>query len=335
MEADRKSVEEQRIMDPVGKILLRMEFQILRGKGFMAVISDIKNREDLYSFQKQMQVPYFFPTSYENWEKSMFGDRDGRGETLFRELHTKAAYEEGILTGYIQYGKTAFGFDERGELSDSVFCQVIRSLYFKEGEERSGQKLLEEAMKELQEKERIYAFYHYFGMSCYARHGKLFEKMKQIETLLQENGFTVEHENVYYSSRLESETMPENRIRLKWGKMTAGNQRSCSFLMEDLCVGNCEVHFLEQPDIAYLRWIFISDAMQNQGIGTECISCLKQDLYCRGIRKFDTDTALKNHRAQHFYEKNGFKKEGITRSYFLSERKYRKTMPEDMKQFSK
>ena len=35
------------------------------------------------------------------------------------------------------------------------------------------------------------------------------------------------------------------------------------------------------------------------------------------IVKFDTDTALTNKVAQHFYKKNNFKKAGKTRSYYL------------------
>lgn len=45
----------------------------------------------------------------------------------------------------------------------------------------------------------IYAFYHYFGMTCFARHGKLYEKYTDIEELLMKHQFNREHENVYYS----------------------------------------------------------------------------------------------------------------------------------------
>lgn len=36
------------------------------------------------------------------------------------------------------------------------------------------------------------------------------------------------------------------------------------------------------------------------------------------IRRFDTDTALDNTVAQHYYEKNNFTKEGITKSYYTA-----------------
>lgn len=37
----------------------------------------------------------------------------------------------------------------------------------------------------------------------------------------------------------------------------------------------------------------------------------------KGITRFDTDTAISNSLARHYYEKNDFKYEGITRSYYL------------------
>ena len=36
----------------------------------------------------------------------------------------------------------------------------------------------------------------------------------------------------------------------------------------------------------------------------------------KGISRFDTDTALDNIVAQHYYEKNDFIREGVTRSYY-------------------
>ena len=41
-----------------------------------------------------------------------------------------------------------------------------------------GGALLEEALRALSGNARIYAFFHYFGMSCYARHGKLPESVR-------------------------------------------------------------------------------------------------------------------------------------------------------------
>ncbi|MEE0060264.1 MAG: hypothetical protein UE295_05500, partial [Acutalibacteraceae bacterium] len=41
--------------------------------------------------------------------------------------------------------------------------------------------LLNEAMKSLKTEKLVYEFFHYFGMSCFARHGKLLEKHTHIE----------------------------------------------------------------------------------------------------------------------------------------------------------
>ena len=98
--------------------------------------------------------------------------------------------------------------------------------------------------------------------------------------------------------------------------MTIGRQQYCDFIQEENHVGGCEVHFLEQKETAYLRWIYINENICGRGIGSKCMEALKGDLFNRGILRFDTDTALTNKVAQHFYEKNDFTKAGLTRSYY-------------------
>lgn len=65
-----------------------------------------------------------------------------------------------------------------------------------------------------------------------------------------------------------------------------------------------------------MRWIFTQENKCGQGIGSKSMTALKADLFQRGIVRFDTDTALANQVAQHFYEKNHFVREGLTRSYY-------------------
>ena len=48
----------------------------------------------------------------------------------------------------------------------------------------------------------------------------------------------------------------------------------------------------------------------------ETIEKTKNFLYEKGISRFDTDTAKDNIVAQHYYEKNNFTREGVTRSYY-------------------
>ena len=45
-------------------------------------------------------------------------------------------------------------------------------------------------------------FFHFFGMSCFARQGKLHSSHYHVEKLLREYGFNIEHENVYYTKCL-------------------------------------------------------------------------------------------------------------------------------------
>ena len=190
---------------------------------------------------------------------------------------------------------------------------MIRMLWYDENREEAGSQLLRWALRAFAGEGRVYAFFHYFGMSCYARHGKLFEGFGYIDGLLRQFGFSVEHENVYYSASLADN--PETDIRIVWGEETAGGQRTAHFFDGEQCVGECEVHFVSE-EIAYLRWIYVSSPLQNRGIGSRCIRSLRNALAEEGFSRLDTDTAVGNLRARHFYEKNGFFREGTTRSYY-------------------
>lgn len=278
----------------------------------MTIFTDTADFRQIYRYQMGFPAPYFFPTEYSAWKKSFAQDVDGEGRALFQELFVKAAYDDGALIGFVQYGKTAFGFDDRGELSSNVSYCVIRNLYFNRGREDVGQQLLQQALDAFGPSVPVYAFFHYFGMSCFARHGKLYEQQAHIEALLKQNGFEIEHENVYYSSVLTGGEA--SGVTLVPHGLTKGNQQYLEFLLSDSPVGGCEVHFLDEKT-AYLRWIYVNDPVTGRGIGTKCMNALKLWLSQKGFTRLDTDTALSNPIAQHFYEKNHFTREGITRSF--------------------
>lgn len=280
----------------------------------MINIKDITDLAQVYDYQMRFPAPYFFNTDLENWKHSFARDADGEGRKLFRDLSAKGAYDDDILVGFVQYGHTAFGFDDQGEISSKVSYPVIRTLYFDEGREDVGKLLLQAAIAEFGDCSRVYAFFHYFGMSCFARHGKLFEGFPWIEALLRKNGFQVEHENVYYSCLLKAQT--DGTITLRAQEVSAGNQQTFDFLLNGDPVGGCEVHYLDSKDAAYLRWIYVNGECQNRGIGTNCMQALVAFLRDKGVTRLDTDTALNNVVAQHYYAKNGFTREGITRSYY-------------------
>lgn len=150
----------------------------------------------------------------------MYADVDGDGRTLFSELKTDSTGH-----GLIQYGWTAFGFDDSGEISSAVHYPVIRQFCFDPGFPEEGKALLEGAMAALDAGERVYAFFHYFGMSACGRHGKLHEKDSHAEALLMENGFVVEHENVYYSRVLTQQNNISGKVSISWRDLSPGGCR--------------------------------------------------------------------------------------------------------------
>lgn len=256
------------------------------------------------------QAPYHFPMDESTWDTSMQEDVDSDGRLLFDEIHT-----ETVKHGMIQYGITAFGFDEAGGISDNVHYPVIRDLYFDPNHPEAGQTLLFKALRFFRKNDRIFAFFHYFGMSACARHGKLHESQAHIHDLLLENGFSIEHENVYYARRLtEADTFGDAEIH--WKPLNAGSCREFAAIADGQEIGWGQVHFLPQGDIAYLRWIYIDETLQHRGYGSRVMRSLFAQLYAMGIRRFDTDTARDNLVAQDYYEKTGFRNEGITRSYY-------------------
>lgn len=80
-------------------------------------------------------------------------------------------------------------FDSEGNISDNMSYNIIRNLYFNDKRVDVGKKLLNEALDAFGCMNKIYAYFHYFGMSCYAIHGKLFEGHAHINDFLKANGF--------------------------------------------------------------------------------------------------------------------------------------------------
>ena len=127
----------------------------------MLQIASNFNLKDIYNFQLSFQTPYFFDVDFEAWKNSFENDIDGEGRTLFKELNVKAVYDNAELLGFVQYGNTAFGFDDNGEISSEISYAVIRNLYFKD--ENAGKMLLNEALQSFDEEKRVYAFFHYLS----------------------------------------------------------------------------------------------------------------------------------------------------------------------------
>ena len=159
----------------------------------------------LYTYFEKISadIPFYFPVDFDLWHASMFNDKKNDSslteEPLFRELCTDLYYEDSELKGFIQYGITNFGF-VNDSLSHQVNEPVIRNMHFERDSKHPGE-LIEAALKyfSVTGGKEISAFYHFFGMSCYAGHGKLHSSCFYIEDLLQEFMFEKVHENVYFS----------------------------------------------------------------------------------------------------------------------------------------
>ena len=70
-------------------------------------------------------APHYLPMTEDVWKASMDSDVDGDGRQLFTELDT-----ENIGQAMVQYGYSAFGFDENGEISPDIHYPIIRDLAF-------------------------------------------------------------------------------------------------------------------------------------------------------------------------------------------------------------
>lgn len=99
----------------------------------MIRIIAVEDLEEIYNYQMTFSSPFFLTKDYQAWKESFTEDVDGEGRTLFKKLFVKAAYEEKKLVGFIQYGNTAFGFDNQGEISSEISYPVIRNFYFDKG----------------------------------------------------------------------------------------------------------------------------------------------------------------------------------------------------------
>lgn len=258
-------------------------------------------------------IPYYFTVPYTHWQKSMFADTDYDEKALFTELFTCILEEQGVIQGFIQYGLTAFVFGEDGERDYTRGYAVVRNLHYS-SQAQNAHLLLDAAVCFFNEKgcRDRYAFFHYFGMGCYARQGKLHASGFYMEALLYRYGFHKEHENVYYTRGLTEYDKTVTDIDLRIGK----DGRVITFLRNGEAIGDCEIERIAGTTICYLRWIGIREQFARQGLGTKSIYRLFSWLQEQGITRLDTDTADSNNYAQKFYLKTGFTDRGIMRSYF-------------------
>lgn len=290
----------------------------------MLMLVNQKNSQGIYEYYSKNlvgKVPYYHQVSKERWDESFFEDIDYDGDKKYSELITYCSQTvDGTINGFIQFGRSNYGYDEEGEKSFEQSTGIIRQIHFLNDQPKVGVELLAVAVQYFQEKqlELTYAFFHALGMTCTGNHGKLHEAMPEVAELLLASGFCVEHTNVYYVKKIKSvvETT-ESCLTVKQAEKTENKTQMFTFYVGKQAVGQANVAFLPEKDIAYLRWIFILDEHQNKGFGTQALQLLFGLLSHDGMAELHTDTADTNECAQHVYEKNGFEHSGFTRSYMF------------------
>lgn len=278
-------------------------------------ITDLKLIYDYYCNIKNA-VPYWFDVNYEQWLESFESDTDYDGEVMFDELVTCAAFSESDIVGFVQLGISNYSYNENGGKDYSKKCGVIRNLYF-DSSHNCGDGLILFAEKYFAEK-NIYgksAFFHALGMTCNAGHGKLFCGLRHIENLLLKYGYTKEHENVYYKRVLTKSDIASDKASVSYNEVNPKGLQEFTITADGKAVGAGALVYLPQGGIGYLKWIYIYDTEQGKGYASSALQTIFSDLYEKGIRRLDTDTADCNIIAQKLYEKVGFADMGRTRSY--------------------
>lgn len=280
----------------------------------------VSDYSKLYGYYQKIKgsVPYWLDADYELWKESFTADTDYDADKMFRELITYSAECGGETVGFIQFGIPEFLYDCHGEKSNAIRGGIIRNLYF-DREYDIGKDLisLAEAYFEENGVQKRFAFFHAFGMTCNAGHGKLFQKHTHIEKALAQFGYSKEHENVYYKRLLGKEDCcPDSGITVEYG--TANPKGLCDFTVcaEGKKAGAGALVYLPQGDMCYLKWIYIESDWQGKGIASAALKRIFADLAKQGISRIDTDTADGNLIAQQLYRKTGFADMGRTRSYW-------------------
>lgn len=282
---------------------------------------DIRQVEDLreiyeYYCRIKSAVPYWFDADYPLWLESFANDTDYDGEEMFSQLFTYAAYAENRIVGFVQFGISRYTYDSSGEKNYDKNCGVIRLLYFDREYDCGGSLIsaAENYFSKLHINEKS-AFFHALGMTCNAGHGKLCCNLSHIEAALLSAGYVKEHENVYYKRMLTENDKADGAAVVEYGAVNLKGLQEFTISVTGKPVGAGALVYLPQGEICYLKWIYIYDSEQGKGYASSALRCIFADLYRKGIRRFDTDTADGNIAAQGLYTKTGFDDMGRTRSY--------------------
>lgn len=279
--------------------------------------------EPLFAFWNKLaaRVPYFFPVSAQRWHECLLDDTLGR-ERLFLSQQIFIAREKDRIVGFSQCGQPAFAWDENGQTYPNPQIGVLRHFYFDEGQMEAAELLFAQSEGCLKRFPDQHAFYHIFGMSCNARHGKLYQGLAHVEQFLCQKGYWIDQENVYYSLELNGVEAPDQReLELIAQPILKAGAQNYAICLQGQPIGTIQIGSLREltgsctRDVVYLTWIGINREFRRQGWGTRALQLLAAELRGKQYRQLHLDTASTNEGAQRFYELFGFQNRGRTRSY--------------------
>lgn len=279
--------------------------------------------EPLFQYWKKLaeKVPYFFSVSPGKWRECLLEDKLD-DENMFRFQEIFIAIEKDQIVGFCQYGQPAFAWDKDGQKYYNPQIGILRHFYFDEARLDVANLLFAPSEHYLKQFPNQHAFYHIFGMSCNAHHGKLHQSLTHIDSFLRDKGFQVEHENVYYSLELkESEPAHHQELELVSQVSLESDIQNYEICLSNHPIGIIQVRYLDRltggstKDIAYLMWIEITSASHRQGWGTKSMQLLISELRSKNYEQLHLDTASTNQNAQQFYERFGFQNRGKTKCY--------------------
>ena len=282
-------------------------------------IACLEDEKNLYEYFKQIspEIPYYYPVDFDIWRKSMFVENDGM-EFNNSELETYLLYEEAVMKGFIQYG-----FPNPAHHEDNKNLAVIRNMHYAK-DSKKPEELMESALNYFKKKNvrQIFAFLHWFGMECYATHGKLHESQFHIEDLLIKYSFENNETNVYFTKDLRGSNAENNSEIVceiyDESEIVRNFSREESMKIKFFCngeqIGVCDLRFMHSG-ISYLVYIEIFEKYRRKNLSTKCMNNIFFILKERGIKRIDLDTYGDNFAAQGLYTKTGFINTGLTRSY--------------------
>ena len=277
----------------------------------------------LYTYWRKLgkDVPYFFPVSPERWAQCLLAD-ELAGERMFDRLVTYVAKDDGEVVGFVQVGHPRFSWDDRAAKYYNPQIGILRHFYFDTGRYNAAEAMYARAQSFLIQYPRRHAFYHIYGMSCNAHHGKLYSGLAHVDRFIKAKGFQVEHENVYYSLALHQvEHASHENLRLIPQARESYAPQEYKIMLHNTPVGTLTVRFMDllngeaAKDTVYLSLMLMDETYRGEGWGTLAMQMLCGMLQDKGYQHLHLDTASTNTGAQRFYTRIGFHSRGRSQSY--------------------